>query len=403
MARRSRQRQHSFLLLWGPPSAVIWRVAKEVRMSWSIPIGTVRGTVIRLHITFLLFLLWIGFAHYSRGGAAAAVQGVLFMALLFLCVLLHEFGHIFAARRYGVQTPEVVLLPIGGVARLERIPEEPSQELVVALAGPAVNIVITGVLYLLLGGFVPGDGTELANPGVSLLGRLAEANLFLALFNLIPAFPMDGGRVLRAFLASRLGYARGTRIAAGIGQALAFGLGLLGLVNGAPLLLFVALFVYLAASSEAHATQMRQVSHGLLAGDAMVPRFESLPPQSVVADAVEALLRTSQHEFPVVDGGGRLRGVLPRDGMIKALRERGPDVAVIKVMTVGIPVVGQRRSLADALRAMQEQRLPAVGVTDALGRLVGLVTPENVGEMMMVEAARGPRGPWSRRAARPGV
>src|SRR5689334_11224411 len=231
-------------------------------MSWSIPIGTVRGTVVRLHVTFLLFLLWIGSAHYSRGGTAAAVEGVLFMALLFLCVLLHEFGHIFAARRYGVQTPEVVLLPIGGVARLERIPEEPSQELVVALAGPAVNIVIAAVL-LLFGGFAPGDGTELANPGVSLLGRLAEANLFLALFNLIPAFPMDGGRVLRAFLAARLGYARGTRIAAGIGQALAFALGLLGLVNGAPLLLFVALFVYLAASSsEARATQMRQVSHG---------------------------------------------------------------------------------------------------------------------------------------------
>jgi Zn-dependent protease/CBS domain-containing protein len=392
--------------LWTPASAVIWRVASEVRMSWSIPIGTVRGTVVRLHITFLLFLLWIGFAHYSRGGAPAAVQGVLFMALLFLCVLLHEFGHIFAARRYGVQTPEVVLLPIGGVARLERIPEEPSQELVVALAGPAVNIVIAAALYLLFGGFAPGDGTELANPSISLLGRLAEANLFLALFNLIPAFPMDGGRVLRAFLASRLGYARGTRIAAGIGQALAFGLGLLGLVNGAPLLLFVALFVYLAASSEAHATQMRQVSHGLLAGDAMVTRFESLPPQSVVADAVEALLRTNQHEFPVVDGGGRLRGVLTRDGMIKALRERGPDAPVLDVMTTGIPTVDQRRSLADALRAMQAQRLPAVGVTDALGRLVGLVTPENVGEMMMVEAARaawGPRGPWSRRAARPGV
>ena len=235
-------------------------------MSWSIPIGTVRGTVIRLHITFLLFLLWIGFAHYSRGGAAAAVQGVLFIALLFLCVLLHEFGHIFAARRYGVQTPEVVLLPIGGVARLERIPEEPSQELVVALAGPAVNIVIAAVLYLLFGGFVPGDGTELANPGVSLLGRLAEANLFLALFNLIPAFPMDGGRVLRAFLASAARLRarhpdRGRRSA----RRLAFALGLLGLVNGAPLLLFVALFVYLAASSEAHATQMRQVSHGLLA------------------------------------------------------------------------------------------------------------------------------------------
>ena len=191
-------------------------------MSWSITIGTVKGTVIRLHITFLLFLLWIAAAHYAHGGWDAAVAGVLFIALLFLCVLLHEFGHIFAARRYGVQTPDVILLPIGGVARLERIPEEPAQELVVALAGPAVNLVIAGVLYLALGGLAPREGLEVGNPGVDLLARLLWANLFLAVFNLIPAFPMDGGRVLRAFLAHRLGYARGTQIAASGGQAVAF-------------------------------------------------------------------------------------------------------------------------------------------------------------------------------------
>ena len=197
-------------------------------MSWSIPIGTVRGTVIRLHLTFLLFLLWIAVAHYSAGGPQAALEGVLFISLLFLCVLLHEFGHIIAARRYGVQTPDVILLPIGGVARLERIPEEPAQELVVALAGPAVNVVIAALLYLALGGFVPAGGLEIDNPGVGLLERLLPANLFLVVFNLIPAFPMDGGRVLRAFLAYRFGYARGTQIAATVGQALAFAFGLLG-------------------------------------------------------------------------------------------------------------------------------------------------------------------------------
>jgi Zn-dependent protease len=186
-------------------------------MAWSITIGTVKGTVIRLHITFLLFLLWIAGAHYVRGGWDAAVAGVVFIALLFLCVLLHEFGHIFAARRYGVQTPDVILLPIGGVARLERIPEEPAQELVVALAGPAVNLVIAGVLYLAFGGLVPREGLEVDNPGVDLVARLLWANLFLAIFNLIPAFPMDGGRVLRAFLAHRLGYARGAQIPASVG------------------------------------------------------------------------------------------------------------------------------------------------------------------------------------------
>ena len=198
-------------------------------MGWSIPIGTIKGTVIRVHLTFLLFLLWIGAAHYAQGGWDAGVQGVVFIVLLFLCVLLHEFGHVLAARRYGIQTPDITLLPIGGVARLERIPEQPGQELLVALAGPAVNLVIAGLLYLAFGGFVPAEGLEVANPGVGLMARLAMVNLFLAVFNLIPAFPMDGGRVLRALLAYRLGYARGTQIAASVGQAVAFGLGLLGL------------------------------------------------------------------------------------------------------------------------------------------------------------------------------
>jgi Zn-dependent protease/CBS domain-containing protein len=348
--------------------------------------------VIRLHVTFLLFLLWIGIAHYTEGGPEAALEGVLFIALLFLCVLLHEFGHILAARRYGVQTPDIVLLPIGGVARLERIPEEPAQELVVALAGPAVNLVIAALLFLALGG-LPDDSFELQNPGVGLLARLASANLFLVLFNLLPAFPMDGGRVLRAFLAHRLGYARGTQVAASIGQGLAFAFGLLGLIGGNPMLVFIALFVYLAASSEAHAAQMRQVSRGMMVADAMITRFESLSPQSRVEDAVECLIRTTQHEFPVVDGIGRLHGVLTRDGMIKALRERGPDTPVVEVMRSDIPVVESRRSLEDALQLMQGQRLPAVGVADRAGRVVGLVTPENIGEMMMIQSARLERRP----------
>jgi len=363
-------------------------------MTWSIPIGTVKGTVIRIHLTFLLFLLWIGGAHYAQGGWDAAVQGILFIVLLFLCVLLHEFGHVFAARRYGVQTPDITLLPIGGVARLERIPEKPSQELVVALAGPAVNVVIAVLLFLGLGTLPSAESLEVQNPGVSLVARLAMVNVFLVLFNLIPAFPMDGGRVLRALLASRMGYSRGTQVAAGIGQGVAFLLGILGLF-GNPLLIFIALFVYLAAASEAHSVQLREVSRGIIAGDAMVTRFESLSPGSVVEDAVQCLIHTTQHEFPVVDGAGRLRGVLTRDDMIKALRERGPDTPVIEVMRSDIPVVAERQSLDEALRLMQEQSLPAVGVTDREGRLLGLITPENIGEMMMVQAARPPRPPAS--------
>ena len=221
-------------------------------MGWSINIGSIAGTAIRIHITFLLFLAWIFFASYTAGGAEAAWNSLVFMLLLFACVVAHEFGHIFMARRFGVTTPTVTLLPIGGVAQLERIPEKPWEEFLVAIAGPAVNIVISAALVLLLGASLePRNLAAVDDVSVGILDRLAIVNIFLVLFNMIPAFPMDGGRVLRAALASRLGYARATTIAASIGQFFAFFLGFLGLF-GNPLLIFIAIFVYLAAASEAH-------------------------------------------------------------------------------------------------------------------------------------------------------
>ncbi|MBV1798171.1 site-2 protease family protein [Siccirubricoccus sp. G192] len=367
-------------------------------MGWSIPIGRILGTEIRLHLTFVLFLLWIGAAYYAQGGWDAAVEGVAFMGLLFACVVLHEFGHVLAARRYGVQTPDITLLPIGGVARLERIPEEPAQELVVALAGPAVNLVIAVLLVLALGGVPPMEAAAPQDAGAGLAGRLFWVNLFLVGFNLIPAFPMDGGRVLRALLAWRMGFARATQVAASVGQMLAIGLGLLGLF-GNPLLLFIALFVWMGAAGEAHAAQLREVSRGLRVADAMVTRFESLSPASTVDNAVQCLIRTTQHDFPVVDGGGRLRGVVTQDAIIRALRERGPETPVLEVMRPDIPVVHHRGSLEEALRLLQDKAVPAVGAVDQDGRLVGLVTPENLGEMMLLHAARPARAnPWQRPA-----
>ena len=188
-------------------------------MSWSLNIGTIAGTAVRVHITFLLFLGWIFAASYSSGGADAAWSALLFMILLFTCVVAHEFGHIFTARAFGVATPDVTLLPIGGVARLERIPEAPSEEFLVAIAGPLVNVAIAFGLVGLAGAHLhAGDLAAVDSASVSLVDRLAIVNLFLALFNMIPAFPMDGGRVLRALLATRLGFVRATEIAASIGQ-----------------------------------------------------------------------------------------------------------------------------------------------------------------------------------------
>jgi Zn-dependent protease/CBS domain-containing protein len=370
-------------------------------MPWSLNIGTIAGTAVRVHVTFLLFLAWIFFASYAAGGPAAAWSSLLFMLLLFACVTAHEFGHIFTARAFGVSTPDVTLLPIGGVARLERIPEEPYQEFLVAIAGPLVNVAIAFALVALAGAHLNADNlATVESTQVSMIDRLAAVNLFLAVFNMIPAFPMDGGRVLRALLASRIGFLHATEIAATIGQWVAFALGFFGLLYN-PMLIFIAIFVYLAAASEAHSVALRAMSRGVPVGSAMMTQFATLTPQAHVDEAVQTLLRTSQSEFPVVDGDGKPVGLLGRSDLIRAVKERGPDARVSEAMTATVPTIGHRRCLDEAFRILQEKAAPAVAVVDASGRLVGLVTSETVGEMMMLHQAmpKGvPWGPWSRPA-----
>ena len=370
-------------------------------MSWSISIGSIAGTAIRLHITFILFLAWIFGASYVTGGADAAWSGLIFILLLFACVVAHEFGHIFAARAFGVRTPDVTLLPIGGVARLERIPEEPGQEFLIAIAGPLVNVAIAIVLYQFGGADMrTGAVTAIDNTQISMIDRLASVNLFLALFNMIPAFPMDGGRILRALLATRLGFVRATEWAASIGQWFAFALGFIGLFYN-PILIFIAIFVYLAASSEAHMVMMREVARGVPVTAAAMTQIATLTRDAPIEDAVQTLFQTSQSEFPVLDNVRKPVGLLTRADIIRALKERGPDAQVQQVMSATIPTIGRRRCLDEALRLLQEKQAPAIAVVDTDGSFVGLISAETVGELMLVREAmpRGARfGPWSRPA-----
>jgi len=369
-------------------------------MGWSVNIGTIAGTAVRIHVTFLLFLVWIFVASYMSGGPQAAWNSTAFMVLLFACVLAHEFGHIFTARVFGVATPDVTLLPIGGVARLERIPEKPQEEFLIAIAGPLVNVAIAFGLVAFAGANL--DARHLAaveSARISMVDRLAAVNLFLAAFNMIPAFPMDGGRVLRALLAIRLGFVRATEVAATIGQWVAFGLGFLGLLYN-PMLIFIAILVYLAAASEARLVSLRAMSRGVPVSSAMVTQFVTLAPEAHIDEAVETLLRTNQSEFPVVDGAGKPVGLLGRGELIRALKQLGPDARVAEAMSQDLPSVGHRRTLYEAFRMLQDKSPPAVAVVDGSGRLVGLITSETIGEMFMLHEA-SPRwsdwGPWGRR------
>ena len=369
-------------------------------MGWSLNIGRIAGTEIRLHITFLLFLIWIFAANYASGGVEAAWSGLLFILLVFACVVAHEFGHIFTARGFGVQTPDVTLLPIGGVARLERIPEDPWEEFLIAIAGPLVNVVIAIGLIAGVGANI-GSGAALENGTVSLVDRLAAVNLFIALFNMIPAFPMDGGRILRALLGIRLGFVRATEIAALIGQVVAFALGFIGLFYS-PILIFIAIFVYLAATAEAHMVALRAMSRGVPVSAAMMTQFATLKPEAAIEQAVQTLLQTSQGEFPVVDDAGKPVGLLTRADIIRALKDLGPSAPVAKAMPSDLPTIGYRRCLSEALTVLQEKTASAVAVVEADGRLAGLITSETVGEMLMVQNARPDGfhvGPWSRTPA----
>jgi Zn-dependent protease/CBS domain-containing protein len=371
-------------------------------MGWSVNVGSIAGTAVRIHITFLIFLAWIFLVGWASGGATEAWSGLVFLILVFVCVLAHEFGHILTARAFGVPTPDVTLLPIGGVARLERIPEAPWEEFLIAIAGPLVNVVIALGLAILWGAHLNPQHltTAVESTQFSLVDRLAKINLFLAFFNMIPAFPMDGGRVLRALLATRLGHVRATEVAAMVGQAFAFVLGFVGLLWN-PLLIFIAIFVYLAASSEAQLVTVRAMARDVPVSAAMMTEFATLTPDEHIDAAIETLLRTSQSEFPVIDPDHQIVGLLGRADMIRALKQLGPDARVSQAMTTGIPTISNRRTLDEAFRLLQEKSVPAVGVIDATGRLVGMITSETIGEMLMVRDAmpKGVRfGPWSRPA-----
>jgi Zn-dependent protease/CBS domain-containing protein len=354
-------------------------------MSWSLPIFRIAGIQLRIHITFLLLIAWLAFGYYAQGGSAAAASRVIFVLLLFLCVVLHEFGHAFAAKAFGINTPDITLLPIGGVARLERMPEEPVQEFIIAVAGPLVNVVIA------LGLFVAGGFQVFLNPSNvesgGLVAQLLTINIMLVLFNLLPAFPMDGGRVLRALLATRMSYVRATQVAANVGQGFAFIFGFLGLFGPNPFLLFIALFVYIGASQEAALAQMKDVSRRFPVSSAMVREFRTLSEDASLQEAVDALLATSQHDFPVVDDTGNVAGLLTRQDLIAALRRNDPAIRVGDVMRRDIPTVTTGTRFEDAFRIMQECNCPAVPVLDRMKRLVGLLTPENVTELMMVQSA----------------
>lgn len=356
-------------------------------MNSKLSLGRVAGIRLYVHWTFSLLLLWIVYSGIRDGsGAADIVWSVLFILAVFGCVVLHELGHALAARRYGIGTRDITLLPIGGVASLESMPEKPSEELIVALAGPAVNFVI--VLLLLPFLHLMPAMTEMeqmtAINADNFLMMFMTVNVVLAFFNLLPAFPMDGGRVLRALLAMRLERAKATRIAARVGQVCALGFVILGFTSN-PFLILIGIFIFLGAQSEANYTETRSVLSGFLVRDAMLQQFRTMNATDEVRVAVGMLLEGQCRSFLVMDDEKPV-GILTRDAIIKALSDAGENTPVAQVMDSDLQLLHPDTPLQDVFQQMQQHRKELMPVME-YGRLVGALDPENVTEFVMIRTA----------------
>jgi Zn-dependent protease len=376
-------------------------------MTWSYRIATIRGIDLKVHATFAVIVL-LAAANWSDLGPIGMMFGAGLILLLFGCVTLHEFGHAIAAQRYGIPVREIVLLPIGGVAVLGRATRQPMQELVIASAGPAVNVALIAllapVLYLigepvsLLPGFLRPEG---ATPSlVEALHWLLGANVSLVLFNLIPAFPLDGGRMLRGLLGLVMEWPQATRWATTTGQTLAMGMGTLGVLGGQLTLVLIAVMIFFAAS----ATDADERAHAVLStervGDACNRHAITLGEADRVSTVIRYLLTSYQPDFAVLRGP-RLLGVVRRSQVIEALVHRTGDPPVTAIMT-DCATVSADGSLADTRRLLEESRASVAAVFHD-GHFVGLVSAEDIAEAETVLAfvRAGSPGRPTRGALRP--
>jgi len=351
-----------------------------------IKLFTVRGIEIKMHVTFPLVLVWaaVQFGFLSTGGfsLSGAAFGIVVTLFLFICVVIHELAHSLVAMRMGFPVRDIVLLPLGGLAQMERMPERPAQEFLMAIAGPLSNVAIA--VLLIVAGLLLGIDVQLRADLTHLgwadtLPYLIFTNIGLAVFNLVPAFPMDGGRVLRALLATVMPHARATAVAVKVGQGLAWILGLVGLWNGNFVWILIAIFVYSGAAQEGQMIQVKDVLQGLRVRHAFSRRALALSPADPVSRAADLTLESFQADFPVCDGG-RLVGLLTHTDVIRALQQHRAETPVREVMQAKFPTIGLDDGLFEVLRQMAEAGLDALPVMDG-EQFLGLLTRRDVNEV----------------------
>ncbi|MEM9932031.1 MAG: site-2 protease family protein [Bacteroidota bacterium] len=356
-------------------------------MKWSLYLGKVSGVKLFIHWTFLILIAWILISQLLQGvGLEETLWTVFFVLAVFGCVTLHELGHSFAAKNYGIETQNITLLPIGGVASLEKIPERPKEELVVALAGPMVNVVISVGLFMMLLVLRPElNSLELDNLNrENFLPNLMTVNLFLVIFNLLPAFPMDGGRVLRALLSMKLPKVTATRWAVGIGQAFAIGFAFWGLFNN-PLLILIGIFIFLGAQAELGSTTTTSLLQGASVKDIVMKDYTPIHPTNSLSQAVEILLNGQESHFVVMEKE-EVVGTLSKASMIKGLQMYGQNSPIDQVMNHAIKKVHPSTPVEEALSYLSAEKYDLLLVYEE-EVFHGIIDYENISEYMLVKSA----------------
>jgi Zn-dependent protease/predicted transcriptional regulator len=358
---------------------------------WSFAAGRLFGVEVRVHLTFVFLLIFVWFTQSAALGTSGAVRGLVLVAIIFGCVVLHELGHALLARRYGIRVRLIILLPIGGMTLMEEPgPQQsnPARDARIALAGPLVNLVIAGLsaaFFLAIMPHVKLWGLPLVHAG-NLPRALVWSNLFLGLFNLLPAYPMDGGRILRAWFAERMDYVMATRRAVLIGQALAMVMILAGLVWNVWLVL-IGFFLFIGAQMEDRSALFHSILESVRMEDVMLTGFSVLSPADTLEDALNKAVHTLQDDFPVVRGS-EMVGVINKQRIVEALRTEGNGY-VQSAMMRSFEIAQRGDSLAAAFRKVGTRGLTMIPVVDDL-RLVGIVTLQNVTHSMalLVESRR---------------
>jgi Zn-dependent protease/predicted transcriptional regulator len=354
-------------------------------MKWSFSIGRIFGIDLRIHVTFFLLLLFVFASALNQQGMRAGVMSALFICALFACVVIHEVGHSLIARRFGKETRSITLLPIGGMAAIEEMTKNPLQEIAIALIGPIINLVIAGILYVLVGWRVGVALPQLfVESGDAFLAGLIGVNIMLAIFNLIPAFPMDGGRVLRGLLAIKMDYVRATTWAVAIGQAIAAFFIFFGMVANIWLVL-IGIFLFLGAGSEKQQVVLQSLLAEVPVGEAMITEYISLRPDDTLVHALEHFHHGSQQDFPVIDDFG-LQGVLTRDRILASIHTKGLNVPVREVMDKSFATVSSKMGLDQVYQILLSGNKTAVAVMDD-GRLKGIIGLDGISRYFMIKAA----------------